>query len=94
MVGSRDGPHHAAAAGVFSLVTLLAHQFFQGAEMPIRTAAWDESKQVPTFSETLAFVRQRLWPTALFDTSPENPDVIQIPRALFERLTETVAYAA
>jgi hypothetical protein len=80
--------------GLFSLVTLLAHQFLQGTELPIRTAAWYESKRLPTFSDTLAFVRQHLWPFALFDTSQEKTDVIEIPRSLFERLSETVAYAA
>jgi hypothetical protein len=42
----------------------------------------------------LAFVRQKLWPVALFDTSQKKTDVIEIPRSLFERLSETVAYAA
>jgi hypothetical protein len=79
---------------LFSLVTLLAHQFLQGTELPIRTAAWYESKRLPTFSDTLAFVRQHLWPVALFDTSQEKADVIEIPRSLFDRLSETVAYAA
>jgi hypothetical protein len=80
--------------GLFSLVTLLAQHFLQGAEMPIHTAAWYESKRLPTFSDTLAFVRQKLWPVALFDTSQKKTDVIEIPRSLFERLSETVAYAA
>jgi hypothetical protein len=80
--------------GLFSLVTLLAHQFLQGAEMPIRTATWYTSKRLPTFSDTLAFVRQQLWPVAFFATSQEKADVIEIPRSLFARLSETVAYAA
>jgi len=80
--------------GLFSLVTLLAHQFLQGTELPIRTAAWYESKRLPTFSDTLAFVRQQLWPVAFLGTSQEKADVIEIPRSLFERLSETVAYAA
>ncbi|MFP4441256.1 MAG: transposase [Chloroflexaceae bacterium] len=80
--------------GLFSLVTLLAHQFLQGRDMPIRPAAWYTSKRLPTFSDTLAFVRQQLWPVAFFGTSQEKADVIEIPRSLFERLSETVAYAA
>jgi len=80
--------------GLFSLVTLLAHQFLQGGDMPIRTAAWYEHKRLPTFSDTLAFVRQQLWPSVFFGTSQEKADVIEIPRSLFARLSETVAYAA
>lgn len=80
--------------GLFSLVTLLAHQFLQGQELPIHSAAWYTSKRLPTFSDTLAFVRLKLWPTALFSMSRDKPDVIEIPRALFVRLTETLAYAA
>ncbi|MFP4438870.1 MAG: transposase [Chloroflexaceae bacterium] len=80
--------------GLFSLVTVLAHQFLQGNELPIRPAAWYAGKRLPTFSDTLAFVRQQLWPVAFFGTSPEKTDVIEIPRSLFERLSETVAYAA
>ena len=48
--------------GLFSLVTLLAHTFLQGAALPVREAAWYMSKRLPTFSDTLAFVRQKLWP--------------------------------
>jgi hypothetical protein len=80
--------------GLFSLVTLLAHQFLQGEDMPIRSAAWYASKPQPTFSDTLAFVRQQLWPSVFFGTSQEKADVIEIPRSLFARLAETVAYAA
>jgi hypothetical protein len=44
------------------------------------------------FSDTLAFVRQHLWPVTLSYLSPAKPDMIEIPRALFERLTQTLAY--
>jgi hypothetical protein len=39
-------------------------------------------------------VRQQLWPVVFFGTSQEKADVIEIPRSLFARLSETVAYAA
>ncbi|GAC1650554.1 MAG: hypothetical protein NVS4B9_41430 [Ktedonobacteraceae bacterium] len=82
-----------ALLGLFSLVTVFAHQLLQGQKLPIRRAAW-YSKALPTFADTLAFVRKQLWPVALFSISPTKPEMVEIPRALFERLTETLAFAA
>jgi len=82
-----------ALLGLFSLVTLFAHQLLQGAALPIRQAAW-YTKAAPTFADTLAFVRQQLWPVTLSYLSPVKPDVIEIPRALLTRLTDTLAFAA
>jgi hypothetical protein len=79
--------------GLFSLVTLLAHQLLQGREMPVRQAAW-YSKALPTFSDTLAFVRQHLWPVSISWMSPEEADVVKIPKSLLDRLTDALAYAA
>jgi len=82
-----------ALLGLFSLVTLFAHRLLQGQALPQRTAAW-YVKPAPTFSDTLAFVRQQLWPVTLFPLSPAKPEMVEIPRALFDRLTETLAFAA
>lgn len=79
--------------GLFSLVTLLAHQLLQGKELPARRAAW-YTKATPSFSDTLAFVRQYLWPRTIFCMSTENHDRVEIPRALLARLTDTLAFAA
>jgi len=43
--------------GLFPLVTLLEHPFPQGQKLPLRTAIWYTSKRLPTFSDTLVFVR-------------------------------------
>ena len=82
-----------ALLGLFSQVTLVAHARLDGQPLPVRQAAW-YVKTAPTFSDTLAFVRQRLWPVTVFSTSPSSDEVIEIPRALFDRLTDTLAYAA
>ena len=82
-----------ALFGLFSLVTLAAHARLNGQPLPIRQAAW-YAKSAPTFSDTLAFVRQQLWPVTSFSTSPSADDVVEIPRALFDRLTDTLAFAA
>ena len=46
-----------------------------------------------TFADTLAFVRLHLWPVTLSYTSSTKPDMVEIPRALFVRLTETLTFA-
>jgi hypothetical protein len=79
--------------GLFALVTLFARARLDGQPLPVRQAAW-YAKTVPTFSDTLAFVRQQLWPVTVFSTSPAADEVIEIPRALFDRLTDTLAFAA
>lgn len=82
-----------ALLGLFSLVTLFAHALLHGQPLPVRRAAW-YAKEVPTFSDTLAFVRLRLWPVSISYLSPPQPDVVEIPRSLFNRLIDTLAYAA
>ena len=82
-----------ALLGLFSLVTIFAQQLLEGQAFPVRQAAW-YSKALPTFSDTLAFVRQHLWPSACFSVSSPDADTVQIPQALFERFVETLAFAA
>ena len=82
-----------ALLGMFSLVTLLAHELLQGQPLPIRRAAW-YAKTLPTFSDTLALVRQRLWPVSISYLSSAPPDMVEIPRSLLHRFTDTLAYAA
>jgi DDE superfamily endonuclease len=81
-----------ALLALFSLVTLVAHRLDPSAAS-LRQAAWYE-KALPTFADALAVVREHLWPVALFPTSRSASDMVQIPRALFERVTETLAFAA
>jgi hypothetical protein len=82
-----------ALLGLFSMVTLFAHQLLQGQDMPVRTAAWYQ-KALPTFSDTLGFVRQHLWPLNISWLSADKDDVVIIPKVLLERLTDTLAFAA
>ena len=82
-----------ALLGLFSLITVFAHQLLQGNDLAARGAAWYH-KPLPTFSDTLALVRQHLWPVSISWMSGAKDDVVIIPRALFERLTDTLAYAA
>jgi hypothetical protein len=81
--------------GLFSWVTLLADALHtRDATMAVRQAAW-YTKPLPTFSDALALVRQCLWsayPT--FQLSREAPDMIKIPKPLFDTLISTLSYAA
>ncbi|MGE3541559.1 MAG: hypothetical protein AB7N91_29520 [Candidatus Tectimicrobiota bacterium] len=79
--------------GLFSVVTLLADALLKDQEKPGRIAAW-YPKARPTFTDAIALVRRCLWTVGHFSTSSPSRDVVQIPRALFERLTDAVCYAA
>ncbi len=82
-----------ALLGLFSLVTIFAQQLLEGQAFPVRQAAW-YCKALPTFSDTLADLRQHLWPSACFSVSSPDADTVQIPRALFDRFVDTLAFAA
>jgi hypothetical protein len=79
--------------GLFSLVTLATHTRLAGQPLPARQAAW-YTKPAPTFSDALAFVRRLLWPAPVLSHSQDDDDPIEIPRALFERLIDSLAFAA
>lgn len=82
-----------ALFGLYSLVTLVAHQMVHGQSPPVRQAAW-YAKSTPTFVDALALVRRALWPVGISYLSSPQPDLIQIPRAQIDRLTDTLAFAA
>jgi DDE superfamily endonuclease len=85
-----------ALLGLFSLVTLFAHRnrgMIQAAGAFRRQAAWYH-KSLPTFADALALVRKELWAQQPFYGSPAETDTIKVPRALVERLTDAVCYAA
>ena len=82
-----------ALFGLFSLVTVLAHHLLQQQPTPIRTAAW-YTKGLPTFVDALALVRRELWPAGVSFMSPQLSTTIEIPQQLWERITNTLAYAA
>jgi hypothetical protein len=79
--------------GLFSLVTVLAERLREGKEMPVRKAAW-YSKSEATFSDVLALVRQELWSTMKWTTSPVKSGVVEIPAAMVHGLIDTLCYAA
>jgi DDE superfamily endonuclease len=82
-----------ALLGLFSVVTLLAHSLSAHQTVSPRQASW-YAKATPTFADALALVRSHLWRHTHFSLSHKNYDLVQIPRPLFECLTDTLCYAA
>jgi hypothetical protein len=79
--------------GLFSVVALMADRLIKRQVIAVRTAAW-YTKELPTFADALAMTRRCLWRYCHFSTSSQSRDVVKVPRALLERLTDAVCYAA
>jgi hypothetical protein len=83
-----------AMLALFSMLTLLAHQYMAGSADIARRTAW-YGKRAPTFSDALALVRKKLWAQeATICGSPWETDTVKVPRAFVERLTDAVCHAA
>ena len=82
-----------ALLGLFSLVTLLAHRRMTAPAAATRQTAWYR-KPHPTFADALALVRRELWRHQAFHASPCDHETVKVPRAVLDRLTETLCYAA
>jgi hypothetical protein len=82
-----------ALLSLYSIVTLTAHLLIDKGATCVRSTAWYR-KTRPTFSDALALVRRQLWDHLHFSMSQQETDMIKIPRALFERFTEALCYAA
>jgi hypothetical protein len=82
-----------ALLGLFSLITLLAHQLAKSELLPVCQAAW-YVKPRPTFSDAFASVQYQLWHQRDFHMSPSSTDVVKIPRSLLTRFIDMLCYAA
>jgi hypothetical protein len=79
---------------LYSIVALLAKELIEQQQpMIIRQAAWYR-KDCATFSDTIALVRRHLWSSEDLWLSGKPPDMIKIPRPLFDCLIDTLGYAA
>jgi hypothetical protein len=81
-----------ALFGLFSLITLWAAEAKVVAILHPRSAAW-YAKEAPTFSDAIAAVRRVLWSVPNLSTSRQDPEIVKIPAALLQRLTEALCYA-
>jgi len=77
--------------GLFSLITMVAQELHKGGKLKIRSAAWYQ-KEAATFSDAIGCVRQQLWEKRSFQTSPNEVEMIKIPRPYLECLTDTLCF--
>jgi hypothetical protein len=82
-----------ALVSLYSVLTLTAHLLIEKGETGVRSTAW-YGKTHPTFADALAWVRRQLWEHIHFSMSQQETDLMQIPRALLERFSEALCYAA
>lgn len=82
-----------ALLSLYSIITLTTQQLIAKGATCMRSTAWYR-KTRPTFADALALVRRQLWDHLHFSMSQQETDMIQIPRALFERFIDAVCYAA
>ena len=78
--------------GLFSWVTLLAHQSQRTGLLPIRQAAWYVKSQ-PTFADAIAGVRSQIWAQWGFCMSTSEGDMQKPNPNLLKRLFEAVSYS-
>jgi hypothetical protein len=82
-----------ALLSLYAVVTLTAHLLLEKGATCVRSTAWYR-KTRPTFSDAMALVRRHVWEHLHFSMSHQETDMLKIPRALFERFTEALCYAA
>ena len=80
--------------GLFSWVTLAAHLLQQQYPIIHHTAA-RYAKPAPTFADAIALMRRHLWMASEgFSLSARDSDSGKAPASLYDRLVDTLAYAA
>ena len=83
-----------ALLGVLSRTALAAHALQKHHPITQRTAAWYD-KPSPTFVDANALVRRHLWLASEgFSLSSVNTDTQELPAALYNRIVDSLAYAA
>jgi Archaeal putative transposase ISC1217 len=82
-----------ALLGLFSLVTIWMHELSKSRKLKIRTAAW-YPKAALTLSDAIAAVRREIWAQQISFMSRPHRDRIEIPRRIWQRMQNALAYAA
>ncbi len=83
-----------ALLALFSWITLAAELLRREGSVPTRSAAW-YVKSEPTFSDAIALARHHMWRASeTFCVSERKPDIVKVPALLFNRLIESLTYAA
>jgi hypothetical protein len=79
--------------GLYALIILWAERLRGQHALTVRRGAW-YAKETVTFADTLAMVRRWRWAEQHCQMAQTQADMLQVPRSLCERLTETLCYAA
>ena len=82
-----------ALLGLFSIITLFTHDLAKSQKLKIRTAAW-YPKALPTFSDAIAAVRREIWVHQISFMSRPSRDHVEIPKHIWHRMQNALAYAA
>ena len=79
--------------GLYSLVTLWSDELIAAGGPPAHGASWYPKERL-TFSDALATVRHRIWTSTTSALSPDDADVMKVPRTYLDRLVQTACYPA
>jgi len=79
--------------GLFSIITLISHHMLKGEAPLAHQTAWYK-KSEPTFSDLIALVRKEIWHRRYYETSAQNPEMVQFPKEMIEPLINLLSYAA
>jgi|tagenome__1003787_1003787.scaffolds.fasta_scaffold20856881_2 hypothetical protein len=79
--------------GLFSVVTLWAHDLSKSRKLKPKTSAWYQ-KSVLTFSDAIAAVRREIWAHQISFLSRPRRDRVEIPGHIWRRVENALAYAA
>jgi DDE superfamily endonuclease len=82
-----------ALLGLFSIVTLWAHDLSKSRKLKPRTAAW-YPKAFLTFSDAIAAVRREIWGHQISFMSRPRRDSVEIPSHIWRRMENALAHAA
>jgi hypothetical protein len=81
-----------ALLGLYSIVTLWANDLSTTQRLKPRGAAWYQ-KTIPTFSDAMAEVRCQIWHHQISCISRQDRETMEIPRAIWNRMANALAYA-
>jgi hypothetical protein len=82
-----------ALLGLFSLVCLWAHDLFGQHALAPKATAWYPKGHL-TLSDAIAAVRREIWQHQISCTSRTGAEHIKIPRTIWNRMANALAYAA
>src|SRR5450756_280802 len=86
MVRSRHRTDDAGAVWVVLARCALGGRSKIIGSLSTRSAAWYQKRE-PSFSDAIAAVRRLFWSAPILSMSRHDPDGVEIPAALWERLT-------